>query len=211
MNTCCGRLFLTNKAMIRLSQICSVLVIFCLGACTSTHLDLLQRDQNLSRFDKFLVFAVTPILPAEQVIEDQVVKVFEEHNVQAIAKHTLIPGAQHIDSAQFNRLIAQNQIDAILILRPVGETQNSPETSMTLPSNAYGLYNREATLLYESSDSWSRRNRQIYAQIIDIKRQQIVWYALIGSKTWTTTEAALYNKELRSVAESMANAILQAM
>lgn len=180
-----------------------------LVACTSTRLEVLQPLQNDDeRYQKFLVLAVSPTLAVEEVIEDQVVKVFAQNNVAAVAKHTIIPGPQHINAEQFNRLIAREGIDAILILRPVGEAQNAPETSETMAEGAYGLYNREARYLYESSDTWSRRNRKVYAQIIDIRRQRIVWYGYFSSKTWTTTEVALYSKVLRAAATEMASAIV---
>ena len=71
-------------------------------------------------------------MPVEQVIEDLVVEVFKKNNLDAVAKYTLIPGIQNIDAQQFEQVMSQNRITQILILRPVGETQNSPEVSLIL-------------------------------------------------------------------------------
>lgn len=184
-----------------------LLPVVVLLACTSMRIDVLQPLPSDERYQKFLILAVSPTLAVEEVIESQMVKVFEQNNIAAVAKYTLIPGPQHLNPEQFNRLIAREGIDAILIVRPVGEAQNAPETSLTMAEGAYGLYNREARYLYESSDEWSRRNRKVYAQIIDIRRQRIVWYAYLSSKTWTTTEVALYTKVLRTAASDIAGAI----
>lgn len=184
-----------------------LLVLFVIG-CTSTSIQVLKNNQSRQDNQKFFVFVATPLMPVEQVIEDRVVEVFKKNNLDAIAKYTLIPGIQNIDAQQFEQVMNQNRITQILILRPVGETQNSPEVSLALPASAFGLYNREATNLYESSDTWSRRNRHIYAQIIDLKEQKITWYALITSKLWTTTEVDLYKNSLSTVASDIAVSIV---
>jgi hypothetical protein len=82
---------------------------------------------------------------------------------------------------------------------------------MLLPKSAFALYNREATNLYESSDTWSRRNRHIYAQVIDIKEQKIVWYALVITKSWTTTEIDLFKSNVGDSASDMASMIINSL
>lgn len=179
--------------------------------CTTTSIDVYQNLQTSQASEKYLIFAATPLMPVEQVIEDRFIDVFKKNNIDAVAKYKLILGIQNLDESQFNAVIEQNKITKILILRPVGETQNSPETSMLMPKTVFGLYNREATYLYESSDTWSRRNRHIYAQVIDVKEQKIVWYAEVTTKSWTTTEIDLYKNDLGASASDMAISIVNSL
>ena len=184
--------------------------LLCFG-CTTTSIDVYQNLQTPQASEKYLIFAATPLMPVEKVVEDRFIDVFKKNNIDAVAKYKLILGIQNLDEPQFNAVIEQNKITKILILRPVGETQNSPETSMLMPKTVFGLYNREATYLYESSDTWSRRNRQIYAQVIDVKEQKIVWYAMVTTKSWTTTEIDLYKNNLGASASDMAVSIVNSL
>ena len=197
----------TSMTIQRLMSFGFVAFMAILLGCTSSSITV-YSNMSVPKFERYLIFASTPNPALEKVIEDQFVSIFNQNKINNIPRYILIPISQHIDRTQFYKLMEEYKIDAILILRPVGESQNAPETSLDIPMDSFVLYNREATYLYESSDTWTRRNQKVFAQIIDVKQQRIVWYAYLSTKKWTTTEVALYTKVLASMARDMANSVV---
>jgi hypothetical protein len=94
-------------------------ILFVLSACASTRFNSAWRDPAYSfgGVRKMLVITVGPQATSQRVAEDAFVKNLTERGVQAIPSYTLSPPEAKLDEAGWRRLVAENQIDTVLVAR----------------------------------------------------------------------------------------------
>jgi len=190
--------------------ICLTLLLL-ISACTTTSFKVFLDDPDAVDYKKFLVFVPTQNFQVEKIAENNLVLDLKESGVKAVAKYNLSSPLVNLGKEAFDKLISENNIDAIIILSPQSQTLNTPKALHALPDSAYNFYNRESIYLYKADDSWTLRNRTLYLQVIDVKLQKIVWYAEIVSKTWTVDDVDMYMNAINSATKYIASRMVTKM
>ena len=120
--------------------------------CASTQIKASWKDPtySMSAMRKVLVMAVVPQSTSQRVMEDAFVDKLSKQGVQALASYSLSPSEAGLNEEGWKRLVAENNVDTILVVRLVDmktvEREVPPSSTMvnsttpSYPANYHGGY-----------------------------------------------------------------------
>lgn len=134
-----------------------------------------------SKLSNALVIGISDNITTRRMFEDTIVNKFSGYGIAATSSAAITPQDKQLDKAAIEKIIEENDFDAVIITRMVGlknETQYVPATNyVTAPyyRSMYGFYNHAYGLAYDPGYMVDITIASLETNIYETAERKLVW------------------------------------
>jgi len=169
----------------RVSRICQKFVLFVtlflLGACASTKFTVIWQDETYKGHPgKILVINAFPNPENRKLFEDELVRAFKDHRIDAVVSYTFMPQPVVSDKKAIAAHAKEVGADTVLINRALGTRMNESgghgnlyyeDVFVRTQTDVYDIKSN-SLILSASAETWIRQGEpyssRIHSYVIDL-------------------------------------------
>ena len=167
------------------------------SACASTTLDMTWRDPTYEGrpFTKVLVVGSTDSSDNRRIFEDVLVRELKGRGVEAVASHTLIPGADGVTRDKVVGAVKTSGADSVLSTRLVGIETKAAQVPVPSPgAGSMDLYRYYTPMESPATVRQDYQVANLESNLFDAGTGKMVWWG--RSQTFPTTNIGQMSREL---------------
>ena len=154
-----------------------------LAGCAATQLSDVTKDPayNPAGMKRVFVVAFVKTDRGQKMLENEYVHQLNDLGKEAVASNTLIARDTTLTREAWNKLIADNHWDTVVLTRLLEMQETEKEIGMKFHAGgvgeSYNFYSMYANTLYQPSSYVRERTAFLETQVIDVASGKIVWSA----------------------------------
>lgn len=202
----CARSFRLRACTLLLGALCMAL-----AACSTTKISSHKNENLKDPYNRFAVFFLEGDFSKRKFVEDQAVSSIQEAGATAIQGYKVISPVKSQSTEESVDALLKTNADALLVIKRRGEQSNLFNLQGTESRTAIDSKGTMYTYQAPTTESYTSSSRSFRTELIDMRKQEVVWFAESESKTLTPTELRLFSDFYESSVNNFMSKLLKKM